>query len=46
VADGTPLPTDWARFAVQPTTPLQVPAEEISAERETWLREWSDVTSR
>lgn len=46
VADDTPLPPEWARFAPQPTDPLTVPAEQISAEREAWLREWSDVTTR
>jgi thiamine transport system substrate-binding protein len=46
VAEGTPLPEDWARFAVQPSDPLSVPAAEINAEREQWLTEWSDVTTR
>lgn len=46
VAEGTPLPTDWASFATQPTAPLTVPAQEITANRESWLREWSDVTTR
>jgi len=46
VAQGTPLPADWASYAVQPTAPLSVPAADITAHREDWLREWSDVTSR
>ena len=46
VAEGTELPADWASFAVQPTAPLGVPADEISAHREAWLREWSDVTTQ
>lgn len=46
VAEGTPLPPEWASFAPQPTDPLTVPAEQISANREAWLQEWSDVTTR
>lgn len=46
VAADTPLPTDWASFATQPTDPLSVPADEISANREQWLTQWSDITSR
>lgn len=46
VVEGTPLPADWATFAQQPTAPLQVDPAEISAKRESWLQEWSDVTSR
>ena len=44
VAD-TPLPRDWARFAVQPEDPYAVDPATIAAERDTWLREWTDVTS-
>ena len=46
VADGVELPADWAKFAEQPTEPYAVDPAEIAANRETWLREWSDVTSR
>jgi thiamine transport system substrate-binding protein len=40
------LPAEWARFAKQPTDPWQVDPAEIAANRDDWLREWSDVTSR
>ena len=40
------LPTQWAKFAKQPTDPFSVDPAEISANRDAWLREWSDVTSR
>jgi thiamine transport system substrate-binding protein len=40
------LPADWARFAKQPTDPYTVDPADISAHRDEWLREWSDVTSR
>jgi thiamine transport system substrate-binding protein len=46
VVDGVELPTEWARFAEQPTDPYAVDPAEVTANRETWLREWSDVTSR
>jgi thiamine transport system substrate-binding protein len=42
----TPLPPDWAEFAVQPEEPYTVDPAEVAANRDTWLREWSDLTSR
>jgi thiamine transport system substrate-binding protein len=46
VREGTPLPAAWAKFAVQPQHPYAVSPAEISAHRDTWLREWSDIVSR
>jgi thiamine transport system substrate-binding protein len=46
VRRGTPLPGAWARFAVQPTHPLTVSPAEISAHRDAWLQQWSDIVSR
>ncbi len=46
VADGVELPPEWAKFAEQPTEPYAVDPAEVAANREAWLREWSDVTSR
>jgi thiamine transport system substrate-binding protein len=46
VRNGVALPKDWARWAKQPTNTEEVPAEEIDANRDTWLTEWSDLTSR
>jgi len=40
------LPKEWAQFAKQPTAPLEVAPADIAANRDDWLREWSDVTSR
>ena len=40
------LPPDWAKFTEQPTDPYAVDPAEIAANRDEWLREWSDVTSR
>jgi thiamine transport system substrate-binding protein len=46
VRRGTPLPAAWARYAVQPRHPYDVSPADISAHREAWLREWSDIVSR
>jgi thiamine transport system substrate-binding protein len=45
VRRGTPLPAAWARYAVQPKHPYAVSPAEISAHRDAWLREWSDIAS-
>ncbi|WP_322920946.1 thiamine ABC transporter substrate-binding protein [Nocardioides renjunii] len=46
VMPGATVPDDWARFAPQPTEPYEVSPEEIAANREQWLTEWTDVVSR
>ena len=46
VVEGVELPAEWARFAKRPTDPYSVDPAEVTENRETWLREWSDVTSR
>ncbi|WP_205472022.1 thiamine ABC transporter substrate binding subunit [Nocardioides sp. SYSU D00038] len=46
VSSEVELPAEWAEFAVQPDDPWSVDPAEISANRDAWLREWSDVTSR
>jgi thiamine transport system substrate-binding protein len=46
VMPGATVPDDWAEFAPQPTDPLEVSPEEIAANREQWLTEWTDVISR
>jgi thiamine transport system substrate-binding protein len=46
VRRGTPLPPAWAEFAIQPQHPYAVSPAEISAHRDAWLREWSDIVSR
>lgn len=46
VSSAVELPQDWAEFAVQPTSPYDVDPASIAENRDDWLREWSDVTSR
>ncbi len=45
VADGTPLPEDWATFAQQPTDPWEVDPAAVAEERDAWLTTWRDVTT-
>lgn len=37
------LPEAWARFAPLPDAPLSLPAEEITENRDAWIRAWADV---
>jgi len=46
VRSGTPLPSAWAKFAVQPTDPFTVSPDDITAHRDEWLQQWSDIVSR
>ncbi len=46
VMESATIPKDWAKFAVRPTAPYEVPSEEIAANREKWLTDWTDVISR
>ena len=46
VVDSVELPEEWARYAEQPSTPYEVDPAEIADNREAWLEEWRDVTTR
>ncbi len=46
VRTGISLPTAWAKYAVQPRHPFTVSPALISAHRDSWLRQWSDIISR
>ena len=46
VSETATVPSDWAEFAMQPETPYEVAPDEIAANREQWLTEWTDVISR
>ncbi len=41
-----PLPDVWAQFATVAPNPFTVRAATIAKNRDTWLREWSDITTR
>jgi thiamine transport system substrate-binding protein len=40
------LPAAWAKYAKAAPTPYTVAPAEIAKNRDTWLREWSDITTR
>ncbi len=40
------LPADWVKYAKVAPRPYTVAPAEIAKNRDTWLREWSDVTTR
>jgi thiamine transport system substrate-binding protein len=40
------LPPEFEKFAVVPESPLELPPEEIEANRERWVDEWTDVVVR
>ena len=46
VRDDVALPEDWAKFAIQPTDPYSVDPAEIAANRDDWLEQWTEVTTR
>ena len=39
----TPLPADWVAFAPLSDKPFQVPASEIGAKRDAWIRAWTSL---
>lgn len=45
VDTAAPLPKDWAAWAKVAPKPFDVPAADIEANRDGWLRQWTDVTS-
>jgi thiamine transport system substrate-binding protein len=46
VRDGTPLPEAFEKYAVSPPSPLELPADEIGANRDRWIDEWTQVVLR
>jgi len=46
VAAGVELPADWAQFAPRSADPRAVDPAEIEANRQEWLTEWTDLTTR
>ena len=46
VDDRAELPATWAKYAKVAEHPFTVPAGEIAANRDAWLRQWGEITSR
>ena len=40
------LPPEFEQFAVVPESPLELPPEEIGANRDRWVKEWTSVVLR
>jgi thiamine transport system substrate-binding protein len=40
------LPPEFVRFAVVPESPLELPPEEIEANRDRWIKEWTATVLR
>lgn len=39
------VPAGWKSFVKTPANPLNLPATQISAQRDRWISQWQDVTS-
>jgi len=46
VSDDVELPGDWAAHAERPADPYVVDPAEIAAQREQWLTQWTEITTR
>ena len=44
VVKDTPLPEEWVKFAPLPTMPIDVPQDQIAANRDVWIRTWTEIT--
>ena len=40
------LPPEFEKFAVVPERPLELPPEEIGANRDRWVKEWTSIVLR
>ncbi len=46
VREGVALPPAFAKHAVVPEAPLDLPPEVIGANRDAWIDEWTDIVLR
>jgi len=46
VVAGAEVPAEYRRWAVAPERPLTMTPEQIGANREEWVKEWSDIVVR
>lgn len=44
--DGVPLPEVFERFVTRPAEPLELSAEEIAAQRDEWIEQWTQLVLR
>jgi thiamine transport system substrate-binding protein len=38
---GTPLPDEFTKYAVKPTSILSIDPQEVTSKRETWIKDWT-----
>jgi thiamine transport system substrate-binding protein len=43
VRDDARLPVEFTRWATEPPSPLSLPPEQVAANREGWVRTWTDL---
>jgi thiamine transport system substrate-binding protein len=41
VDDTVPLPDDWKQHAATVSDPIQVPADQLAANRDAWIKAWT-----
>ena len=46
VRSGVPLPEAFTKHAIVPAAPLSLPSDEIAANRDAWVREWTGIVVR
>ena len=46
VTRGAKLPPEFVRYAVVPEDPLELSPEEIEANRDRWVKEWTRIVLR
>jgi thiamine transport system substrate-binding protein len=46
VADGVALPEAWSTYVERPSDPKPVDPAEVAEQRDAWLQEWTDITTR
>ena len=45
VVEGTPLPEVFTRYSVVPADPLEIDPAQVGANRDAWVRTWTEVMS-
>lgn len=45
VSTAVDLPEEWAQWAPLADQPFEVPLDDIAANRDTWVREWTDLVT-
>jgi thiamine transport system substrate-binding protein len=46
VRAGVPLPEPFAKHAIVPRDPLQLPAAQVDANRDRWVARWTEIVVR